>query len=176
MPSVNEEQSIRDLLARQKIADLAIVYMRGLDRLIPDLVRSVFHEDATTDYGSYKGGPDGFVEFAMGFLKEQLANHHMIGQSHVEIDGDIAFGEVYFQAHHKIVDGAAQKDFFVAGRYVDRYENRNGDWKIAHRTEVVDWVRLEDDADIWNGRDAPITRGLRAPHDLSCWRDVLRKR
>jgi hypothetical protein len=176
MLSEAEERSLRILLAREEIRDLAIIYMRGLDRLMPDLVRSVFHDDATTDYGSYKGGANGFIEFAMGFLKDQLANQHIIGQSDIQIDGDVAFGEIYFQAHHRIADGASQKDLFVSGRYVDRYEKRDRLWKIAHRTEVVDWVRLEDDADIWNGRDAPITRGLRAPDDLSCQRDELRKR
>lgn len=172
----SDQRALYDLLARQHITDLIATYMRGLDRLMPDLVRSVFHDDATTDYGSYKGGPDGFVDFAVGFLKDQLANHHMVGQSLITLEGDIGFGEVYFQAHHRIRDGEQEKDFFVGGRYVDRYENRDGVWKIAHRTEIVDWVRLEDDADIWRGREAALTRGLRAPDDTSCKRDELRLR
>lgn len=171
-----DDADLRDLLVHHRIGALITTYMRGLDRLMPDLVRSVFHDDATTDYGSYKGGADGFVEFAMGFLRDQLANHHMIGQHHVTVEGNAAFGEVYFQAHHRIRDGEQEKDFFVGGRYVDRYEKRDGAWKIAHRTEVVDWVRLEDDADIWSAREAEITRGARAPHDLTCKIDDLRRR
>lgn len=176
MLSDSDEQALRELLVRQRIADLIATYMRGLDRQMPNLVRSVFHDDATTDYGSYKGGPDGFVDFAMGFLKDQAANHHMIGQFQLSLEGDVGFGEVYFQAHHRISDGDQEKDFFVSGRYVDRYENRNGAWKIAHRTEVVDWVRLDEDADIWRGREAAITRGQRAPLDLSCRIEELRTR
>jgi hypothetical protein len=163
-------------VACHRIGILLADYMRGLDRLLPELVRSVFHDDASTDYGSYKGGPDGFVDFAMGFLRTNLANHHMLGQSAIEVEGETALGEVYFQAHHRLPHAGTEKDLFVGGRYVDHYERRNGRWKIAHRTEVVDWVRQEDDCDVWNVPGAPIARGKRAPNDLSCRRDELRRR
>jgi len=32
-------------------------------------------------------------------------------------------------------------DLIVAGRYLDRYERRGGEWKMAYRSERVDWSR-----------------------------------
>ena len=42
--------TLDELLAKQEITDLVGTYMRGLDRLDRELLRSTFHDDATTDY------------------------------------------------------------------------------------------------------------------------------
>lgn len=175
MLSAAEESRLRDLIARQEIYNLLCDYMHAQDRLDPVLHRSVFHDDATTDYGAYKGGPDGFVAFAQDILKEHLANHHMIGQAKIDVEGDVAFGEVYFQAHHRIVEDGEEKDLFVSGRYIDRYERRGGKWKIAHRSERVDWVRSEPRADDWLKNAPEMPWGARGAADLSNQRDKLRK-
>lgn len=163
------------LTSWHEIYDLSCDYMRGQDRLDAVLHRSVFHDDATTDYGAgYSGDADGFVAFAQQVLAPHKSNHHMIGQVRIDFEGvDIAFGEVYFQAFHRIVDGAVETDLFVSGRYVDRYERRGGVWKIAHRSELVDWVRSEPAVgDLISG----FPMGSRAPHDLSCRREEMRVR
>ena len=96
----------------------------------------------------------------------------MIGQVRIDFEGETAFGEVYFQAFHRV----SENDLWVSGRYVDRYERRAGAWKIAHRSELVDWLRVEP------ASDAPLLAqggwpfGARAPHDLSCDREGLRTR
>ncbi len=166
------------LESRNAIQDLASTYMRGLDRLDLSLTRSVFHDDATTDYGAgWRGDVDGFIAFAHGVLSSHAANHHMIGQMRIEFEGDdLAFGEVYFQAFHRVEEEGGPKDLFVAGRYVDRYERRAGVWKIAHRSELVDWVRTEPAADDILRRQPGFPMGARAPHDLSCRRAELRTR
>lgn len=160
------------------IYDLLCDYMRGQDRLDPVLHRSVFHDDASTDYGDgYRGDADGFVAFAQAVLTPHHANHHMIGQVRIDFESaDTAFGEVYFQAFHRTVSEAGEEeDLWVSGRYVDRYERRAGAWKIAHRSELVDWVRTEPAADgLMKAGHFPL--GARAPHDLSCRREEMRVR
>ena len=37
----------------------------------------------------------------------------------------------------------AARDFTASGRYVDRLERRNGEWRIAYRTVMFDWTRIE---------------------------------
>lgn len=162
----------------QAIYDLACDYMRGQDRLDAVLHRSVFHDDATTDYGEgYRGDADGFVAFAQGVLTPHVANHHMIGQVRIDFEGaDLAFGEVYFQAHHRLEGEGEGTDLFVAGRYVDRYERRGVTWKIAHRSELVDWVRTEPATDSLSPEVSRFPLGARAPHDLSCRREEMRTR
>ena len=166
------------LVSWQAIYDLSCDYVRAQDRLDPVLHRSVFHDDATTDYGAgWQGDAPGFVAFAQGVLAPHKANHHMIGQVRIDFESEtLAFGEVYYQAHHRIVgEDGAEYDLFVAGRYVDRYERRAGVWKIAHRTELADWMRNEPAADVEGGATM-LPWGARSPHDLSCRREEMRVR
>ena len=65
----------------------------------------------------------------------------MIGNTLIEVEGDEAFGEVYFQAYHKVKAENGFDDLIVAGRYLDRYERRGEVWKMAYRSERVDWSR-----------------------------------
>ena len=139
------------------------------------LLRSTFHDDATTDYGFFQGGPDEFVEMAYGALKDHLANHHMIGQVNIELEGDIAFGEVYFQAFHRILTDGEARDLMISGRYVDRYERRDGAWKFAFRSEVNDWARNDPAADDYFRTNPKSLRGAREL-DFSYARDAIRKR
>ena len=167
--------TIDEVIAKQEITDLVGRYMRGLDRLDRDLLRSTFHDDATTDYGFFQGGPDEFVDMAYNALKDHLANHHMIGQVNIDLEGDIAFGEVYFQAFHRIIQEGEERDLFISGRYVDRYEKRDGEWKFAFRSEVNDWARNDPATDDYFESNTRSLRGGRLD-DFSYQRDELRKR
>lgn len=158
--------TLDDIIAKQEITDLVGRYMRGLDRLDRELLRSVFHDNAYTDYGFYKGGPDGFVEMAHGALKNHLSNHHMIGQTNIDIDGNVAYGEIYFQAFHRIIEQGNERDLIISGRYVDRYEKRNGQWKIIFRSEINDWARNDPASDGYFRSQPDSLRGARKPEDV----------
>jgi hypothetical protein len=141
------DQSLEDLLAKQAIYELSCTYMRGLDRTDADLLHSVFFDDAYCEYGFINGDPAVFIEFAINALKEHKANQHMIGNVLIDIEGDEAFGEVYFNAYHKVPTESGFDDVVIAGRYLDRYLKREGVWKMAYRSERVDWSRTEPSND-----------------------------
>lgn len=169
--------NLDELLAKQEISELCATYMHGLDRLQMDVVRSVFHDDATTDYGTYTGSPDGFVEYALDFLQTVRSTQHLMGQAQIDVEGDIAFGEIYFQAHHRVPRGSPRqgdRDLFIAGRYVDRYERRGSAWKIAHRTLLTDWARSDAVSD--QTMRPGYLRGARGIDDLANRRGELRSR
>ena len=89
------EKKLEKVISKYEIYDLACKYMRGLDRLDKNIFRSVFNEDAYCDYGFIKTDPDTFATFCMDALKDNIANHHMIGNSLIEFDDDdenIAYG------------------------------------------------------------------------------------
>lgn len=138
---------IADLAARRDIHKAINVYMRGQDRLLPELQHTAFHEDAWVDCGLFAGRAWDFVEFAQGFLANCDASQHLIGQVDLRLDGRKASGEVYFIAHHRITENDEKQDLFVAGRYHDEYEDRGDGWKIARRKEIVDWARTDAAAD-----------------------------
>ena len=93
-------------------------------------------------------------------LGSHVANHHMIGNVLIEIEGDEAFGEVYFHAYHKVAapSGEGFEDLVIAGRYIDRYEKRGGEWRFAYRSERNDWSRTTPTNDPYFDM---VTNGLR---------------
>jgi hypothetical protein len=148
------------LIDRQLCADLVARYCRAIDRLDETLLRSVFHPDSEHHHGfhgpSTAPGEDDFVAFAFGFLSTCRYTHHHLGSVLVEVDGDAAVSEAYFTAYHRLrarsdpaasADAAASEmDYWVGGRYLDRMEKRNSEWRIVRRVGTTDWTRLEPPA------------------------------
>ena len=135
------DPAVQTLLDKQAIYELSCRYMRGLDRLDADSLLSVFWEDAYCEYGFMNGDAPTFIVFAISALRDHASNQHMIGNTLIDVEGDEAFGEVYFHAYHKVKSDTGFDDLMVAGRYLDRYERRDGVWKMAYRSERVDWSR-----------------------------------
>lgn len=152
LQSGNEEE--RKLMdeALQRLVDEAAIrkvhmrYCRGIDRADFDLIRSCYHPDAVDDHGEYVGGVDGFIDYCRAGLPNFLSTTHFTGNQIIEVDGDVAWGETYARAYHRVPpesEGGLMKDLVVNTRYVDRFEKRGGEWKIAHRTVVVDTDRVD---------------------------------
>jgi hypothetical protein len=167
MRTLDIQHEVRDLAARRDILDAICNYMRGQDRLMPEVQRRAFHDDAFVDCGLYAGDADGFVDFAQGFLAAVKYSHHLIGQTHIQVDGDVAHGEIYFLAQHRIVADGIEKDLFVAGRYIDRYEERGDGWKIAKRRELIDWARTDPASDSFLKEQTSLCLGARGGADFS---------
>ncbi len=141
------DKRLQALLAKQDIYELSCQYMRGLDRLDEALLVSVFFADAWCDYGFTQGSPAEFARFAITALQSHASNQHMLGNVLIELEGDEAYGEVYFNAYHKVMGETGFEDVIIAGRYLDRYERRDGIWKFAYRSERVDWSRTQPTSD-----------------------------
>lgn len=159
---------------RFAIIDLAALYMRGLDRLDGELLVNQFWPEARCEYGIFSGSPADFADFCMAALKDHVRNQHMLGQHLIDFTSDDeAYGEVYYQAYHRVHDEAgAARDLVIAGRYVDRYERRGGVWKIAYRSELVDWLR-DDPASDAMLEAAPFILGQRKPADPLYHREAM---
>jgi hypothetical protein len=128
---LKDESDIRTVLVR---------YCRGVDRLDLDLLRSVYHPDATDDHGIYSGPVEGFLKFianlpARGFQMTQ----HCLYQTLFDINEDIALTETYFTSYHRLQTEAGTAEERSGARYLDRFERRASEWRIAHRQVVVDW-------------------------------------
>ena len=82
------DPALQELLDHRAISQLSIDYMRALDRLDGELLRSVYHPDATDDRGFFAGSGPEFCDFALGVLASHKTNHHMLGQMNIAIEGD----------------------------------------------------------------------------------------
>jgi SnoaL-like domain len=124
-----------------------LTYCRGIDRLDGAMVASAFHPGAElVDYGPQPLTIETFADYAPGSLaKKFVATQHRISNVRIELDDarTSAKVETYVLAFHvQDVDNIRLLHTFN-GRYIDRFEERNGAWKIAKRVLRNDWSKVE---------------------------------
>jgi hypothetical protein len=137
------ESGLRHLMVRMALEDLAARYARAIDRRDMALLRSVYHPDAIDEHGSaYTGDVNGFVSAMPALMGNFLVTQHQIHSKIFAIADDRADGELYFTAYHRLIN--PERHLVVHGRYLDNYEERGGEWKIAHRRLVWDSVVSQD--------------------------------
>jgi hypothetical protein len=141
-----EQEQIARLLDERAIREVLARYCRAIDRLDIDLLRTVYHPDAV-DTGRPRGrnGYETIEEFfafvAAGPDRGIEATPIVLGQTLFEHDGDRAWTETGFHGYHRQrIDGAVRQVGLV-GRYLDRFERRGEEWRIAYRRTVMDWAQ-----------------------------------
>lgn len=129
--------SVDELSSLAEIQQLQARYCRGIDRADADLVRSVYWEDAFDDHGKFRGTREEYVDWVIPVVRERFAGlQHTLGQSQIELDGDFARCETYFVQRSLRHDGDS---YNATGRYLDRLERRNDEWRILERLTVMEW-------------------------------------
>jgi hypothetical protein len=136
------EPALRELLDRAAIHDVLMRYCRGVDRCDEELVRSAYHPDAVDDHGYWKGSGWAFAGFIVRDLaRRSSATTHAVANESIALHGDTADVESYVFAYLCPSGGEDAGVDLFAGRYVDRFERRDGEWRISRRTVVHDWSR-----------------------------------
>src|SRR5207244_263295 len=104
---------------------------RGVDRLDVELMTSVFHSDAVDHHAGKDRLAHEFVKAAVERMPQVApgGTQHRVANISIELDGDRAWTEAYYHAIHNA--GPQLNELF--GRYIDRFERRDGQWKIAER-------------------------------------------
>ncbi len=141
---------IAKLIAEKDIQDCLKRYARGVDRKDWDLVRGCFHPDAIDHHGDFHGTAEEFIEWVTKRHKHVPFSMHYLLNCLVEFtSNETAIVETYFWAMQRrepkeeTVPPKAT-DHEVFGRYVDRFEQRNGEWRVADRKVVYDSTRQTD--------------------------------
>jgi ketosteroid isomerase-like protein len=135
-----DETALREVLDRQAIMDCIYRYCRGVDRFDTDLIASVFHPDAHDDHGvAYQGLGPGIAENIREIQDEKQwsATQHHITNALIDLDGDTAHVETYLLVSLRRRDGSGVD--CAGARNVDRFERRDGEWRIAARVWVWEW-------------------------------------
>lgn len=145
------ETQLQALWDHQQIEKLLATYCRGIDRCDQELLKTVYWPDAIEEHGLFDGKAWDFADFIVPMLKGMKVTMHSISNTLIELDGERAAAETYVVAYH-LVDEAdgSQTDLIVGGRYLDRFERRNGEWRIAKRTFVLDWNQNQKATAIWD--------------------------
>ncbi len=169
-----------EMVDREAIRDTLLRYCRASDRVDEAMLRSVYWPDALDDHMEFSGSVDEFVEYSVPNLTAMRYNQHMIGNMLIDINGDRADVETYFQGYHSIPDeNGSRHDVFAGGRYLDTFEKRNDEWRILKRFVVVDWFKEYPDTCDWEnggpfGMGDKVTRGDLQANDVSYQRLKIR--
>ena len=142
------ETDLAEIRAEREIHRAILRYIRGADRKDFDLMASVYHDDAREDHGPFQGGVKDFVEWVRRRHETIEQAMHMVGNCLIEVEGDRAFAETYciIVQHERTglnsfgSGSPTYKRTTMGVRYVDRFEERGGQWKIAHRILVCEWI------------------------------------
>ncbi|AOI91941.1 nuclear transport factor 2 family protein [Burkholderia pseudomultivorans] len=163
-------QAVQDLLDREAIRECLYRYCRGVDRRDEAALRATYWPDATDRHGPYQGSATGFCDWVLDVLRTPRRGVHLIGNIMIELHGDQALAESYFHAVQEdrqvVPDTVTEVSLY--GRYIDRFEKRHGEWKVAARTVVYDWSRSTPVADptetgMFGTARRPL--GAHCPHD-----------
>jgi ketosteroid isomerase-like protein len=159
--------ALRSLLDRQAITDCIHRYARGVDRSDEPLVRSAYHDDAVEDHGAFIGPVDGLVGFLAAAHRPFDAYQRYVTNTTIDLDGDVAHAESYYLC--VLRRDARDRLLANGGRYVDRLERRDGDWRIAERVVVMEWEGAVEGG----APRHPLTVDARRDHDDVSYRRPL---
>ena len=126
---------LADLVDRHEIHQVMLRYARGLDRLDFELARSCYWDDCIEDHSHFVGSPDDFIPWADATTLAHLSTQHAILNHFCDLQGNDAYCETYYQ-----FTGIAPQPPHLGsvGRYVDHFQKRNGEWRIANRVTIVE--------------------------------------
>jgi len=143
---VEQETATAEL--RADVTAKLLAYTRGIDRLDGELIATAFHPDAQLEGYGRPGATsiEAFIERAIPSLRDGYrTTQHQISNITIEHRGDHIATETYVLATH-LRDGGEEPDQLMtfSGRYIDRFEQRNGHLRIVHRRLRNEWSRIEE--------------------------------
>ena len=165
------ERDIRLLRDRQEILDCIVREARGRDRHDVELTKSAYWDDALDEHGPAVSSAQEYPEKAnAGHAAFFKATSHSLSNHSCEIDGDVAHCETY------VVGAMLLKNLkstnLLIGRYIDRFERRKGEWRIAMRRTIVDTSLLGEASFLHTPLVAGFPKGMWTRSDPSYQRPL----
>jgi SnoaL-like domain len=169
-------QDVQYLLDRLAIKDCAARHARGCDRYDSDMLANVYHADGVDEHGNTINPGPKYTVWANAAHEAAFRLHqHHICQQTCEIDGDVAHCETYVVGMFHDKDGKIGR--ILGGRYIDRFERRNGEWRIVIRRSPVEGA-LAGDASLLSSpvfQGQGYIKGMKDKRDLSYARPLTLK-
>lgn len=140
MMEQNLETRLAALLVKDRLHELEVAYCRGFDRRDLTLLKSIYFDDALEDHGdAWRGTGHEWAEFALGSNTRlfEITAHYVLNEWYL-VHGLKAQGETHRISYHREAGG---RELTAAARTLNRYECRNGVWKIVWRSVTRDWVK-----------------------------------
>ena len=156
------------LCDRQAIVDLLYYYCRGVDRHDEAALAQVYWPDGWDDHVHAKVGEAEFRERVIAGTRQMRTAHHLTNILVEFASPAVARSEAYFLAQHELADEAGELAYVeLSGRYLDRFEKRDGEWRILQRSLVFDFQQTHPPGRFEGTWLSQLNRrGDRFPNDL----------
>ena len=143
-----------------------------------ETTRQVLSQDVINDYIQRTGDTHPWYTGESPFgkpLVPAMLTYNWPGQPNSTWYPENIYGNLHARHEFEWYQPAFAGDSLVGHRViVDRYEKRDEVWRIAYRSELVDWVRDDPAADTWF-KNSPMILGARKPKDPLYDREKMRK-
>jgi len=165
------DAEVRALLDKQAIAEVLMRYSRAVDRGDEALLRGCYHDDAVEDHGgSFLGPASDYIEAIKPALHSDRLMTHTVTNVLVELTGaDTALSECYYLSFARYPAAEPPFETLTLARAIDRFERRDGTWRIANRKLRWEWNREQPIAETWArggiGDPAILLHGGKKPND-----------
>jgi len=156
------------LMDRSAIADVIARHARGCDRHDAELISATYHADGADEHGNVLNLGAEYGDWANRTHSATSQVHtHNVTTHNCDIDGDSAHAESYVIVVLLGLDGRTAQ--FISGRYIDRLERRDGQWRIAVRRSTVEVMFIADASVLQSGffKETGYLVGTRGRDDLS---------
>lgn len=137
----NNNQALQDLIEKEAIRELALLYCRGVDRKDADLLRDLYTSDATDTHGdTFDGDAESYVNFLEKSFPYMIYSGHHVCNHTISVNGLSGEGEIYALAYHLFADGkGGYTEDFMCVRYLDKYQKcDDGRWRFSQRVVRYD--------------------------------------
>ncbi len=146
--------TVEELLIKQELHELVADYSRAVDTCDESALRALFHQDGVIDSGVLRAEPERFARLYVEWVRRNASVvFHAVTNVRFRVTGREATGECYVLAVSRVRADAAEahaateateRDVLTAGRYLDRFQERDGAWKFLERRFVpvhaLSWV------------------------------------
>lgn len=140
------DEALQRRLDIEEIRDVRRRWAYGRDLCEWDLLRSVFHPDATVHVSWFKGPAMDFVQRSSELGKQirpEEHSKHWFGNMRTEVQGNRAIQETDVQVLIRAYIDGVLFDNTSWARFYDRFEKRDGAWKILQMTCIYEKDRLD---------------------------------
>ncbi|KAA0111995.1 nuclear transport factor 2 family protein [Mycolicibacterium sp. P1-5] len=136
-----DNREVGELVDRESIRHCLAQLARGEDRRDAALIVGAYWPTAVVDYGIFTGSVDEYLAWVVPGSPSIRNTQHVLGQSLIQLRCATAFVETHVLAYHRIAGPAEDGDMIIGGRYLDRLDTVDGQWRITRRAMVYDWQR-----------------------------------
>jgi hypothetical protein len=140
------EPQVQKWLDIEEIRDVRRRWAYGRDLCEWDALRRVFHPDANVHVSWFNGPASEFVERSAQLaklMKPGEHSRHSFGNMRTDVNGNRAIQETDVQVLIRAFLGERLFDNTSWARFYDRFEKRDGRWKILSMTCIYEKDRLD---------------------------------